>query len=228
MNSLINIPLKKEEIMQALQKALQNKLIDNLRDRHPNVSLDSKLRGYIGEYAFLKWAKEYDIYFKSTNKIDNTSGMDIDLLFQGQNTKLQIELKTSLIPDADETLEEFMNKRDIKIIQRGNQTIEEIKGDIHVQLAFKQLRIRKDEWLKKQPINLNTTIEEIYHKIAAYRYQNDTFIIAWIDKPTLIKQLKQKPSHLQKWKYGQRSFWSCNLSKDAKKPIELIKFLNKL
>lgn len=225
MNKAVNILLEKEEIMQALEKALQNQFIDNLRNRHPNVSLDSKLRGYIGEYAFAKWMGQYEIEFESSNQMDVRSGIDIDFLYHGKDKLLQLELKTSLIPDADETIAEMMGKRDIKLIKRGHQSIEDLKGDIHVQLVFKQLRIRKDEWLTKQQINLKATLEEIYQKIAAYRYEKDTFIVAWIDKPTLIQQIKQKPEKLQKWSYGKRSFWSCNLLEEAKCPNELVDYL---
>lgn len=225
MNSVVNIPLEKKEIMQALEKALQNQFIDNLRNRHQNVSLDSKLRGYVGEYAFAKWMGCFGIEFENSNQMDSKSGIDIDFLYRGKGKSLQLELKTSLIPEADETIAEMMQKRDIKLIKRGNQTIEDLKGDIHVQLVFKQLRIRKDEWLKKQHINIKATIENIYQKIAAYRYEKDTFIVGWIDKPTLVQQSKKKPEQLKQWSYGKRSFWTCNLLKEAKNPIDLIDYL---
>tara|TARA_B110000503_G_scaffold142897_1_gene241529 strand:- start:6640 stop:7329 length:690 start_codon:yes stop_codon:yes gene_type:complete len=224
-SAAVHIPLTKEEIVSALHTALQQNFIDNLRDRHPNVTLDSKLRGYVGEIAFKKWAKSYDIEFIASNIRDYSSGMDIDFLFEVGDKKIDIELKTSLIPDVDRDLIEMMNRRDIKLIRRKNKTIEAIDGDVHVQIAFKQLRLRKDDWLTKQRIHFDSNIEEIYTQLAAFRYETDTYLMGWIDKPALINQINEKPQHLQKWKYGMREFWCCNLERDAKKPLFLIEYL---
>lgn len=226
MDKAVNIPLQRSEVLQALEQALQSNFIDNLRKRHPNVQLDSKLRGYVGELAFSKWIAQHGIHFESSNHLDADSGMDIDFQFRGTNKLLQIELKTSLIPDADETLAEVIRKRDIKLIRRGNQTIEDLKGDLHVQFFFKQLRIRKDEWLKKQQIDFKASLGTIYQKLAAFRYETDTYFLRWIDKKSLIQQIQEKPAHMQQWKYGQRAFWCCNLLKEAKEPEELVEFLD--
>ncbi len=226
MNAIVHIALTKEEILTALTTALQQNFTDNLRNRHPNVALDSKLRGYVGELAFKKWAKSHGIEFKESNIKDNSSGMDIDFVFESGSKKLDIELKTSLIPDVDQDLQEMMNRRDIKLIRRKHKKVEELDGDVHVQIAFTQLRLRKDDWLKKQRIDFDSDIEDIYDQLAAYRYEKDTFLMGWIDKPSLIVQINNKPQHLQKWKYGMREFWTCNLQKHAKKPLTLIAYLN--
>jgi len=226
MDSWIQIPLTKDEVLQALQQALENTFIDNLRYRHPNVALDSKLRGYVGEVAFKKWLLEHGITALESNLMNESSAMDIDFLIHQGQEDIQLELKTSLIPDADETFERVAKRRDIKLIRRGSKGVEHLEGDVHVQLFYKQLRIRKDEWLKKQNINLKSNLEKLYDKLAAFRYEKDTYLAAWIDKKTLIKQINEKPSHLQLWKYGQRKFWCCNIHRDAKKPISLIDFLN--
>ena len=225
MSEIVHIALSKEEILSALNTALQQNFIDNLRNRHPNVALDSKLRGYVGELAFKKWAQSYDIKFKNSNIKDYSSGMDIDFVFDTGTKKLDIELKTSLIPDVDQDLIEMMNRRDIKLIRRKNKPIDSLDGDIHVQIAFKQLRLRKDDWLKKQTIDFKSNVEAIYQQLAAYRYETDTFLVGWIDKPTLIKQVREKPQHLRKWKYGMREFWCCNLERDSKEPLSLIDYL---
>lgn len=222
MNSnFIQITLEKDEVMQALEKAIQSNFIDNLRDRHPNVMLDSKLRGYVGEIAFKKWLAQNKIIIEPSNVFDKKSGIDIDFFYKG----LHIELKTSLLPDADQCLEKAIERRDIKLIKRQGNTIEELSGDIHVQMIFNQLRMRKDAWLGIQIIDVKTNIEKIYKSIAAYRYERDCYLVGWIDKKSLIKQIHNKDSFLQKWKYGMREFWCCNLEKDAKRPEELLKFL---
>lgn len=231
MSQAVNIPLTKKEVLSCLEKALQQNFIDNLRHRHPNVALDSKLRGYVGELAFRKWMKQQGIEFSDSNQQDHSSGMDIDFIFETQSKKLELELKTSMLPDADGTIACTMQRRDIKLIKRGIQEIENLKSDIHVQIIFKQLRIRKDEWLKKRKFLLSsstsdTEVEKIYQEFAAFRYETDTFLVGWIDKPTLIKQITNKPIHMQKWKYGMREFWTCNISNEAKRPIDLVEYLN--
>lgn len=226
MSGILHIPLEKAEIVSALELALSQNFIDNLRNRHPLVALDSKLRGYIGELAFQKWAKTNGIEFQDSNVKDSISGMDIDFIYIHNGKRINIELKTSLIPDVDQDLQEMMHRRDIKLIRRNNATIEELAGDVHVQLIFKQLRLRKDDWLKKQAVNLDEPVEEIYHKIAAYRYQSDCFLAGWVDKTTLIEQVNQKAKHLKVWKYGKRAFWICNLEREAKTPHQLINYLS--
>jgi len=50
--------------------------------------------------------------------------------------------------------------------------------------------------------------------------------MGWIDKPSLVKQIHEKPQHLQKWKYGMREFCWCNWGGNAaKKPLTLIEYL---
>jgi hypothetical protein len=233
MSQAVNIPLTKKEVLGCLEQALQQNFIDNLRHRHPNVALDSKLRGYVGELAFRKWMNQNGVEFSNSNIPDKSSGMDIDFIFETPTKELEIELKTSMLPDSDETIACAMQRRDIKLIKRGNQGIEDLKSDIHVQIIFKQLRIRKDEWLKKRNTiktiytieSKKNELENAFQELAAFRYETDTFLVGWIDKLTLIKQIRNKPKRIQKWKYGMREFWTCNLTKEAKRPIELVEYL---
>ena len=226
MKTIIHIPLNQLEIIQCLEKALQHKFIDNLRHRHPNIQLDNKLRGYIGEFAFKKWMQEEGIKLNFSNIRKDSNGMDIDFLYRKAKKKIHIELKTSLIPDIDQSIEQVIERRDIKLIRRQQQPIEELSSDVHVQIIFKQLRLRKDDWLKKQNIDLKKGVERIYEEMAAYRYKTDTFVVGWIDKPSLIELLNSKPKHLRLWKYGMREFWTCNLLNEAKHPKDLKDYLN--
>jgi len=225
MSELVNIPLTEAEVLNALKKALLHQFIDNLRDRHPNVQLDSKVRGYVGELAFRKWMRQAGISFSSTNKMKLNRALDIDFTFDAPKKKIEIELKTSLLPDSDLYLHEFIRRRDIKLICRRNETIEELHADLHVQLVFKQLRLRKDEWLKKQKLELSAKPEDLYQSLAAYRYCKDTYFVGWIDKKELVRQINNKVQYQRKWKYGKREFWTCNLAREAKKPMELINYL---
>lgn len=96
-NDVITINLSKDEILSCINKTKQHSFVDNLRYRHANVQFDCKLRGYIGEYAIEKWFIENGIDLETTNYIEDGGNIDIDFLIKGKN----IELKTSLIPDAD-------------------------------------------------------------------------------------------------------------------------------
>lgn len=111
----INFILSEDEIKQQIQKTIDNTNIvgmDNLRGRNPNVRFDCLLRGYIGEYAILKWFNENGINITETNYTHHNDNIDIDFYYKGKN----IELKTSLLPDTDVTIDNAIKRRDIKLI----------------------------------------------------------------------------------------------------------------
>lgn len=224
---MIQFLLSEEEIKNIIIKAKDNNLIsqrDNLRNRHPNIQFDCILRGYIGEYAVKKWFNFNGIEI-STNQLLLGENMDIDFLYKDKN----IELKTSLIPDADITIDNVILNRDIKLIKRENK-IEDLKGDIHAQIYFNQRRKAKDDWLRQQEINLNSNdVNYLFDKIGADRYEKDTFLISWIDKPTLINKINSMEESERTWSFGssKREFWKCKIN-DCRKPIELIEYLKKL
>jgi hypothetical protein len=220
------IAVTEQQIYDAIEQARQQLFIDNLRNRSLNVALDSKIRGYIGEIAVKTWFAERGIQFSSTNKLNRKSNMDVDFLYKGKSHSLEIELKTSLVPDQDRNIETAICQRDIKLIRRGNENIEDLKSDLHIQLFFNQRRAAKDEWLERlPPINSQNSIPEIYERLACFRYLNDTYLIAWIDKHTLINQINKKPAFLKKWSYGQRQFWTCSIEREAKPMEDIIPFL---
>lgn len=226
MTKAIQLNLSKSSILSAIKQAKCLNFIDNLRHRHPIVSFDSALRGIIGEMAFENWLQKNGIQSHAKNVMNKKDNIDIDFVFKVGGKLKQLELKTSLLPDKDQTIEMAIEKRDIKLIRRANKSIEDINSDIHCQIIYKQLRLRKDHWLKKKPIHLlNANEEVIFEELAAYRYLNDCYFVGWIDKQTLIAQINQKPKHLKSWKYGMREFWCCNLLRDANWPEELIAFL---
>ena len=137
---------------------------------------------------------------------------------------LDIELKTSLIHDIDKNLETVFLKRDIKIIKRENR-IEDLKGDVHIQIYYKHLRKKKDEWLKSQNIDLNSDdIDYLYEALGAKRYINETILFCWIDKDTLVKRINKLPENKRTWGYVQRYFWKCPLH-NSFAPNKLIVYL---
>ena len=224
-NDIIQIVLTKQEVLECIGKAINEKYLDNLRDRSPNVQFDCKLRGSVGELAMRKWLTSNGISIQATNIMRDGYNIDIDFLIAGKN----LELKTSLIPDRDRTLRNVINKRDIKIIRRSDQSIEQLKGDVHLQIYFKQRTKAKDDWLNKQKINLKSKdLEYLYSAFRADAYLNTTYFVAWIDKETLVKKINSiKEDRLRYWSFNGslRQFWKCSLKDDCKPPLGVIDFL---
>lgn len=219
-SQIVKVSVSVDEVKKAIVQAQSNCFIDNLRDRHPNVSFDSKLRGYIGENGLKKWFAHNGIVIDACNHFPDGLNMDIDFEYKG----LDIELKTSLIPDKDGDLKTVFNKRDIKLIKR-EQSIEDLKGDIHIQVYYQHRTNKKDKWLKAQEINLESDdVDYVYKAICGKAYLDKTFLFCWIDKPTLIKKINALPLNKRTWSFGQRSFWVCPL-KDCFPPNDLIKYL---
>jgi hypothetical protein len=225
-DDIILIELTKEEVFDCIDKVKQNNFIDNLRDRHPNVSFDCKLRGYVGETAISKWFNQQGIELNKTDYLEDGDNIDIDFLVKGKN----IELKTSLIPDTDGDLDTVLVKRDIKLIKRWDDTIEQLRGDIHLQIYYKQKTKEKDNWLKEQYIDLSSDDKEyLYQSFSAEVYLNTSFFVAWIDKVMLIEKINSLPQSQRCWSFpgSKRFFWSCKLNQ-SRKPIELIEYLKNL
>ena len=224
----ICIALTDDEIKSVMEKARAQLFIskrDNLRNRHANIQYDCILRGYIGEFAITKWTNQQGIFFDKINYRPDGENIDVDFLYKGKN----IELKTSLIPDIDFTLEKAINKRDIKLIKR-DEGIENLKGDIHLQIFFNQRRMAKDEWLAERIVDIeNTGIDELFDKMLARCYRNSTYFVAWMDKPTLIENVNNLPDADKTWSFkdAQRQFWNCKVI-NSKRPIELIDFLKNI
>jgi hypothetical protein len=218
-NQRLKLEVNKNDVLEAIIKAKSNLFVDNLRDRHPNVQFDSKLRGYIGEICLKKWFLDNNIIIDLFGYTEEGGSIDVDFKYRN----LDIELKTSLIPDIDNNLENTFNKRDIKIIKRENK-IENLKGDVHIQIYYEHKRKKKDNWLKKQVINLKSNEDDLYQKFLGNRYLNETFLFGWIDKSTLIDRINLLPNNKKTWSYKKRQFWVCPLS-NSKPPQELIKHL---
>ncbi len=225
---IICISLIDEEIKLVMEKArkqLSISKLDNIRPRHANIQYDCILRGYIGEYAITKWLRQHDIVFDKTNYMSDEDNVDVDFFYKGKN----IELKTSLIPDADVRLENSVACRDIKLIKRENDIIH-LRGDIHLQIFFDQKRKAKDEWLASRMIDLeNMEIDELFNQILARCYRDTTYFVGWIDKTTLVTKINSLPEAARTWtfKHAQKQFWNCKIS-ECNKPTNLPAYLKML
>jgi len=225
---IICIPLTDAEIKSVMEKArnqLSISTLDNLRKRHANIQYDCIMRGYMGEYAITKWLGEQGITFDETNYLNEDDNIDIDFLYKGKN----IELKTSLIPDVDVTLEKSIACRDIKLIKRENN-IENLRGDIHLQIFFDQRRKAKDDWLASRDINIaSAEINELFNSLLAKCYRNTTFFIGWADKDFITKKINTMAENERTWtfKNAKRHFWNCKMA-ESKKPADLPAYLKNI
>ncbi len=226
LGDIILLELSKEQILEAIEKARSLHFIDNLRSRHPNIQFDCKLRGYIGETAISGWFAKFGIVTQETNFVDEENNIDVDFRVGNQ----VVELKTSLIPDIDKNLQAVLQKRDIKLIKRGNSPVEGLKGDVHLQIYFDQRRNAKDIWLQERKADIeNCEAEELYEKFRADRYLLTTYFVAWIDKPSLVQRINSLAISERTWsfRHSQRQFWKCKLN-ESNKPVELIQYLRNL
>ena len=237
-DDIVKLDVDEKIIKESIEKAIKNNFIDNLRRRHPNVQMDCKIRGYIGEIAIKKFFKKYDIFFDKTDYLTDEMGdIDIDLLYKN---KYSLEIKTSLVPDN------FANNKshpldrikvctenfDIKLIKRADK-IEDFKGDIHIQIYYADLRKSKDRYLSNLDIDVGNIdlnnmniIDIIYEKFRAYSYIERSYFVGWIDRATLINNIEKKKN--KTWKFGYREFWECKLKSEAKKPKDIIDYLKEL
>ena len=127
----------------------------------------------------------------------------------------------------DGNLKNVVNHRDLKIIRRTRK-IDDLKGDIHIQIFYDQLTNKKDEWLKEQEINIDSTdTDYLYDKFLGKSYLSNTFLVAWIDKNTLSQKLSKLKGYEKSWCFEKRRFWVCKLQ-ECKPPKLLIDYLKKL
>lgn len=224
---IIALPLTESDILLAIKRAQQSKLLDNLRMRHPNIGFDCKVRGFIGEIALNNWFASHQLFFHQINYLPDGTGMDIDFVYGQGVQALHLEVKTSLIPDEWRTLQNCVLKGDIKLIRRGKQTIEQLRGDIHLQIYFRQRRKAKDRWLAQQAVDLyHWNEKQLYEALLGKAYLDNIFLVAWIDKPTLVSNLSPFALFNSTWQFpgSARKFWKCSIA-GSHKPVELIQYL---
>lgn len=231
LKDFISLSLTREDIEEALRKALSSGEvgINNLRYRQRTIILDCKIRGYIGEIALKKWFQQYKIEFEHSDFLDDNSNMDIDLLYRGREGResYNFEVKTSLVPDAYQDMTGVVQRADIKIIKRSERVIENVTGDIHIQIYYDFLRKARDSQLKALDQSISDK-DQIYSEMHLEEYIPNTYFVAWIDKPTLIEYINQLPEFARTWtfKNSARYFWKCPIREIAKKPVEIIDYIN--
>lgn len=227
LKDFVKLSLSHDDINNALKKALSNEGvgIDNLRYRARMVMMDCKIRGYIGEIALRKWFSQYGVTFEKADFFDDDSNMDIDLLYLGKRS-YNFEVKTSLVPDSYQNLTGVIQRADIKIIKRTSD-IESVSGDVHIQIYFDFLRKVRDSELKALPQNLSAP-DQIFSSMKLDEYCDNTYFVAWIDKPSLITYINSQYRKTWTFPYAKKDFWKCPIGEIAKKPMEIIPYIETL
>ena len=238
MNSdIIKILLSEEEIKYILSKSMCSINISQynpLRYRKPITQLDSLFRGYLGEYAFFKYMLEKDITFSKINYKKDGEKIDMDLCYKGLN----VEIKTSMIPDIDDCMYKTINTRDIKLIRRENSSIEDLQGDIHIHILFNTKRHEHDEWILSKDFNIsNHDVNSLYKFLNAEMYRDCINFVGWVDKKTLVQHINKLPEEDRCWSFrnskhsifenSKRYFWNFKI-KDSHKPSLIIPYLKSL
>jgi hypothetical protein len=227
----VSLPVTPDIILQAIEKAQHCHFLNNLRQRHPNIEFDCKVRGFIGEMVFRNWLALHGIYFQHTNYLADSTGIDVDFVYPYADKTLNLEPKTSLIPDQWRNLPTCIDKGDIKLIRRGKQSIAQLQGDLHVQIYFRQRRNAKDKWLAQQKVDLhNWKPHTLYEFLLGRAYLDNIFLVGWIDTPALVQHLGELPLAESTWQFSGsgRKFWKCNIARQAQRPVELISYLQGL
>lgn len=205
---MIAFEITYEDLVEAVEHSRKSFLIDNLRDRSPFVQFDSKIRGYLGEICFVRWLKENNIDVVSVDTQIETNNEDIDILVNNNFVEnIIIEVKTSLVPDVWKTMEEVVEKADIKIIKREISPLF-IKADFYVQIYFNFFRKERDLYLTSLDGFPDDYTNEELIEIMKLKKLKECFV-AWMDFNSLNNNLDK--THSKYWSFGKRVFWKCPL-----------------
>lgn len=229
-NDVIQLDVNRMDIYEAIDKAKRHDFIDNLRIRNPIVSFDSKVRGYLGEIALIKWFEAHGINNFRRNRIENTYTCDIDLAIIHEGRTINCEIKTSKIPyAANNSLERVIDICDIKIIKRNNTDEIIIDNDVYLQIYYLFSTQEHDRLLietyEETGIDANSDTEVIYDTYNYSDYLDRTYFVAWDERNNIINRLHRMPVEERTYTISMRDFYSCKLF-SAPPPIGLLDFLD--
>ena len=240
-SSVIILDITKDDIYEAIEKALSANFIDNLRDRHPAVAFDSKVRGYVGECGIKKWLKSFNYEADSINVITDTYKADIDIIIKGSTKDHLTEIKTSAKPDKwvdkkfgtdDVLLQNCIESGDIKLFSNTKNISNDLDRDIYIQIYFGVKTIEHDNYIKgiydknskilEQPFDYN----QIYNEFGFFNYIERCYFVAWIDKKTAVDNNLKLSENKRIYTIKKRDFYTCKI-KDAYAPHWILSYLRK-
>ncbi len=230
----IHLRLSVDDIRAVLDKTLREfqatPYVDNLRHRSESVRFDCRFRGYLGEYCIKRFFWRYGVFVSNeeVNIMEDGSSIDIDLAYQNeQGVWVNFEVKTSLVPDRWD-IGQTIHNADVKVIKR-TRTIEDLKGDIHIQIYFNFHRSEHDSLVRAATLDLNDP-QQIIDALHLNEYRDNILLVGWIDKQTLVQYINALPSYNRTWTFpnAQKDFWRCPFSAITKTPEQLKQFLKRI
>ncbi|MDR2828502.1 MAG: hypothetical protein LBV51_03685 [Acholeplasmatales bacterium] len=204
----IAVGFSTKELVSVINKVKNVTYIDNLRNRKQFVSLDSKIRGLLGESMAKRFLIDSGMKIIQTNIFDNGNSADTDIIIMNNNgRRFSIEVKTSLVPDKWNYLEEIIQNADIKIIKKEGSFIE-TKIDIYIQIYFNKKTTARDTFLTNIIGDANNfSAEELINIMKLDTLKG--VIVGWIDKQSIINFLENET--VKTWHYAKRDFWKSPL-----------------
>ncbi|MBR1863763.1 MAG: topoisomerase DNA-binding C4 zinc finger domain-containing protein [Ruminococcus sp.] len=227
-DDFIKLDITEEDIISAIEKAQAVRFIDNLRDRHPMVSMESKVRGYLGETGIIKLLTVNGLRCIQV-PYDEARGndlCDIDLAVQGSGRVMTMEIKTSLRPDRWPEFSQIIEQCDIKFIKRTDHI--DLDRDVFVQIYFLPLTNENDrqtvDIAQRTGVGPTADARTIYETYGYSKFINGTFFVAWIDKQSQVGYLRRFPGR-NTYHIGYRDFWKSGI-KYARQPRQLALYLH--
>lgn len=224
-NDVIRLEIDRTDIISAIHSAKNHQFLDNLRDRSPIVSFDSKVRGYLGEIAIKKWLIAHNIDQFRRNRINEYS-CDIDLDIISNNKSISCEIKTSKIPDRNANLNSVINCCDIKIIKRNADVM--VDRDMYIQIYYEKLTKDHDNFLIRTynatGIDSNADENIIYDTYHYSEYINHAYFVAWDYKEHIESRILALPQERRTYRIGRRVFFTCKI-RESNAPISLIEYI---
>ncbi len=227
-SDIVMLDITKEDIVDAIATAQQYYFIDNLRDRSPAVSFDSKVRGLIGEIGMRKWFAQNRVHCVNMQAYQQMGTYaNVDLTVRGMAQDYLCEVKTSNMPSSSGNLiQGCIDRCNIIFFKRGNDPSLDLDRDIYIQIFFYVNTDSRDAFLESLSLADNDIkqmkSEDLFDLLRCDVYIENSYFVCWIDKNNALATINALP--VKSFSFGKREFWRCPV-KDATKPAILLSYL---
>ena len=227
-SDIVMLDITIDDILKAITTAQKYYFIDNLRDRCPAVSFDSKVRGLIGEIGIVKWFTKNRVRCVNAQNYEHMDTYaNIDLTVRGMAQDYSCEIKTSDMPmSSGNLIQGCIDRCNIMLFKRSDNPALDLDRDIYVQIFYYVNTEERDLFLKGLNVSdddiYRMTAEAIYDKFRCGIYLESCFFVCWIDKNNAILLINSMD--VKSYAFGKREFWKCPV-KNAMKPAILSTYL---
>jgi hypothetical protein len=200
--------------------------------RTPVELLDNIFMGDIAKNSLLEYLRancicpivDYD-EIRTDGFIDPDPGWD----FKVGNSSIKVEVKSSTPPN-NETKQDIINKRDIKITashDNGANMImaNTLESDIHVQVYFYARPYKNGYENFQQLQNVLTSDPNSIHRIINSAKYNEPLFFGWNTKTNIIRYANTLKPPTWSFSWTTRVYWRCPIS-EAMTLNQLVDFIN--